>query len=355
MGVVWVSAILPTVGVALLATGLRDWLPATPDRAVLVPIAAISGFVSIGWIAGSRPGTVVGGAVAFLLAGALRFGPGGLRRGVAGIATDVLLVTIGSWSVAIVGATASELLTLDPIVIGIVASVGATLGAWALQPRLEVGAAWVVLVGLAQLVVVAVALSAGEQLAASSAGFAAALAMFVVGMRATDVTTAPATWAAIVHATIANGILLADRGVEVVEAYTAVPAGLLLALGGVRLVRDTAARSVPTLLPGLLVFVVPTVLTLMGDARHTGRALWLAAGSTALLVIAVRTRLSAPVIAGAIGAGGVVLTQFPVVAAVVDAWMVIAALGLVLVVISATYEARLRDVRRIREQVQSYR
>jgi len=353
--VVWLAAMLPTAGVAVLAAGLRDWLPNTPDRAVLVPIAAISGFVSIGWIAGTRPGTLVGGAVAFVLAGALRFGPGGLRRGAAGVATDVLLVTIGSWSVAVVGASASDLLALDPIVIGIVASLGATLGAWALQPRIDVDAAWVIVVGLAQLVTVGVALAAEEPLAASSAGFAAALAMFVLGMRAADVTTAPATWAAMVHATLANGILLADRGVEVVEAYTAVPAALLLALGTVRLARDPAARSVPTLLPGLLVFLVPTVLVLMGDVSHTGRALWLAGGSTALLVAGVRMRLSAPVIAGAIGAGGVVLTQFPVVASVVPRWLVFAVLGLALVVISATYEARLRDVRRIRDQVQSYR
>lgn len=353
-GALWVAAIVPTIAIVVLIVSFPQWLPA-PDRKVLVPTAALAAFAAIGWIAETREGTLVGAAVALAVVAMMRWTSDRLERDAVVVTSSAMLVAMGSWSAAIIGATASDLLDLGPVVTGIAASVAATAAAWLLHRGDENDPVWVLLVAIAQLVTVGVALSAEEPLAASSAGFAAALTLFVVAMRSKDVTVAPATWAAIAHATLATAILLADADVEVVEAYTAVPAVLMLIVGTTRLVRDEQTGSYGTLLPGLLVFVIPMALALFGNPDHTGRALWLASGATALLVASVSLRLGAPMIAGAIGVGTVVLTQFTVVTEVVPSWVLFATLGVILVTISATYEARLRDVKRMRERILTYR
>lgn len=354
-GALWVAAIVPTIAMVVLIVSFPDWLPA-PDRKVLVPTAALAAFAAIGWIAETREGTLVGAGVALAVVAIMRWALDRVgERDAIVVTSSAMLVAMGSWSAAILGATGSDLLELGPVITGIAASAAATTGAWFLHRGEENDPVWVLLVAIAQLATVGVALAAEEPLAASSAGFAAALTLFVVAMRSDDVTAAPATWAAIVHASLASAILLADAEVAVVEAYTAVPAGLMLAVGTTRLLRDEEVGSYGTLLPGLLVFVIPMGLALFGNPDHTGRALWLASGSTGLLLAGVSLRLAAPMIAGGIGIAAVVLTQFTVVTAVVPSWVLFAALGVILVTISATYEARLRDVRRMRERIMTYR
>jgi uncharacterized membrane protein len=80
------------------------------------------------------------------------------------------------------------------------------------------------------------------------------------------------------------------------------------------------------------------------------RALLLLAVSVAVALLGAGTRQQAPLALGAVVA---VLCAVRVLAPYADAvpqWVLLAGLGLLLVVLGVTYEARLRDLKRLRER-----
>lgn len=154
-------------------------------------------------------------------------------------------------------------------------------------------------------------------------------------------------WVASASASLGTALLLADRGVEVVEAYTVVPALTLGIVGVLWLRRDPEVRTYTALWPALSVAVAPSLLVLVADPQVVTRAVALALVAGALAAIGVRLRWRAPVVAGSATAAVVAATQLAVVAGAVPRWLTFAVVGGVLVWLAATYErqqARARAV-----------
>ncbi|MFI1506319.1 SCO7613 C-terminal domain-containing membrane protein [Streptomyces sp. NPDC020597] len=161
-----------------------------------------------------------------------------------------------------------------------------------------------------------------------------------------------AAHAAAVLFVLASWVRLAAWQVDVPEAYT-LPATLpALVVGVLRRRRDPRTSSWTAYGPGLAATLVPSLAVTWYDPAWT-RALLLGAAALALTLLGARHRLQAPLVLG-----GSVLTLdalhqlAPYLAQVGDVlprWVPPALAGLLLLALGATYEQRLRDVRRVRE------
>jgi hypothetical protein len=152
-------------------------------------------------------------------------------------------------------------------------------------------------------------------------------------------------------------VRLALSDVDAPEPYTA-PAGVaLLVVGYLRRRRDPSYRSWPAYAPGLALVLVPSLLRAVDDP-----GLWrpLLLGLTALgvLVVGVMRRLQAPlVIGGTVLAVDALVQLSPYLADLYDAvprWTWIGASGLLLLVLGATYERRVREVRLLHERISAF-
>ncbi|MFG3215534.1 SCO7613 C-terminal domain-containing membrane protein [Streptomyces tendae] len=161
-----------------------------------------------------------------------------------------------------------------------------------------------------------------------------------------------AGWAAAVLLLAAAWVRLAAWEVGTPEAYTLPVTGPALVVGFLRRRRDTAVSSWTAYGPGLAATLVPSLLAAWDD-QHWLRPLLLGVGALAVTLVGARRRLQAPL---ALGAGVLALVALhelaPYLTQVVGAlprWVPPALAGLVLLVLGATYEHRLRDARRLRE------
>lgn len=136
-------------------------------------------------------------------------------------------------------------------------------------------------------------------------------------------------------------------GVTAVEAYTLPFALELLALG----VWRAKGASWPAYGPGLVLAFGPSLLA----GTDPVRSLALGVAALGVTLAGARARLQAPVVLGGITllivAGRELAPWIAQLAGLVPRWAPIALGGLVLVLVGATYEARLRDVRRLRDAV----
>lgn len=144
---------------------------------------------------------------------------------------------------------------------------------------------------------------------------------------------------------------LGTAGVEAVEAYT-LPPGVALLAGGwwQRREAECAPRSWPAFGPGLVLVLLPSLpLAVSGD--EPVRPALLGAAALACLVAGARFRLQAPLVlgAGTLAVVGVFQLSDPVLAAydALPRWAVLAGAGVVLIVLGAGYERRLRDLARL--------
>lgn len=145
----------------------------------------------------------------------------------------------------------------------------------------------------------------------------------------------------------ASWVRLADLGVHAPEPYTLPSALALVAAGLVRLRRSPATGTLPALLPGLLLALVPSLLWLLDDVDGR-RALALGLGCLALVLAGVRLGWTAPLLTGAaVGAVLVLRLAGPYVGAAVPRWVLIGLAGALLLGLGATWEHRLRDARRV--------
>ncbi|MQY05802.1 SCO7613 C-terminal domain-containing membrane protein [Actinomadura macrotermitis] len=147
---------------------------------------------------------------------------------------------------------------------------------------------------------------------------------------------------------------LAATGITDPEAYTAPITAALLVIGAVRRRRDPRVSSWKAHGPGLTATLVPSLIAAWA-APDGDRPLLLAAAAFALTLLGGRTRLQAPLL---IGAAVLVLDAArqlaPLVADVVrelPGWFPFAVIGLLALAAGATYEQRLRDLRRLRTAV----
>ncbi|MBB5965296.1 hypothetical protein FHS22_004584 [Planomonospora venezuelensis] len=150
----------------------------------------------------------------------------------------------------------------------------------------------------------------------------------------------------------ATWLRLLASDITVVEAYTAPFALVLLAFGWWR-ARGGASSSWAAYGSGLVSGLLPSVVALPGGGWT--RPLLLGALALAVLLAGTRFRLQAPAVLGGLTLAAVALHELaPWIAQAVLAvprWVPMALGGLLLVVVGATYEARLREVRRLRAAV----
>ncbi len=132
--------------------------------------------------------------------------------------------------------------------------------------------------------------------------------------------------------------LLAGAGVHVIEAYTAVPAGTVLAIGLWWLAEDSKVRTLRALGPGLSLALVPSYFALALDPNGLPRTLALTAAALLLAFVGVFARWFAPLLATAVTAVTVSLTQVTVGSDIVPRWVSFAIVGSILIAIAATYE-----------------
>ncbi len=184
------------------------------------------------------------------------------------------------------------------------------------------------------------------------------LALLAVGIGVAVVATTPARhrwgWVAGVLLTASSWVRLSLADVVAPEAYT-VPAGVaLLVLGGLRRRRDPAYGSWNAYGSGLSLVLLPSLARAVTDAGDL-RPLLLALAAAGVLAVGAARRLQAPLVLGAAVLAVDALVQLaPTLAAVYDVvprWVTIGLLGLALVGAGATYEQRVRDLRRVGRHV----
>ncbi|QVT78282.1 hypothetical protein ENKNEFLB_00655 [Nocardioides aquaticus] len=300
-------------------TSLAAALPSAALTAlVLLPVAVVAGQVALDGDAGTRTRTAADAALPLALGGLAWSVADVTGLAVADRALPVLLV-VGALAVlrprlaVELGATAAAL----PATLTALAAVAAS-------PATSV-------TGSASVSLALHLTLAGALLAASAAMHPSRRLLAWPG----GLLLAAATW-----------VRLADLGVSAPEAYTLPTALVLVAVGVVRLRRDADAPTRTTLLPGLVLATLPSLLVVLAEDPVSPRAAALGLGCLVLLLAGARLRWSAPVVVG--GAAGAVLVAAELVpyAAVVPQWLLLAAAGAVLTAVGVTWEDRSADARR---------
>ncbi|MEV0415620.1 hypothetical protein AB0I68_33855 [Streptomyces sp. NPDC050448] len=158
-------------------------------------------------------------------------------------------------------------------------------------------------------------------------------------------------WAAGALFVAATWIRLSASGVAAPEAYTLPVTVLALAVGFQRRRRDPQASSWTAYGPGLGATLLPSLIAAWGDPYWL-RPLLLGLAALAVTLLGAHRRLRAPLLLGGGTLAAVALHELaPYVVQVLDAlprWLPPALAGLLLLVVGATYEKRLRDARRLR-------
>ncbi|MGW3512578.1 SCO7613 C-terminal domain-containing membrane protein [Streptomyces sp. NPDC000994] len=151
---------------------------------------------------------------------------------------------------------------------------------------------------------------------------------------------------------LATWVRLGSWAVGAPEAYTLPVTVPALVVGLVRRRRDPGASSWTAYGPGLSATLVPSLLAAWADADWP-RPLLLGTAALVLTLLGARHRLQAPLV---LGGSVLVLDALHELApylvqltGVLPRWLPPAFAGLLLLVLGATYEQRLRDARRVRE------
>ncbi|MEV6816633.1 hypothetical protein AB0M52_31620, partial [Micromonospora sp. NPDC051296] len=151
---------------------------------------------------------------------------------------------------------------------------------------------------------------------------------------------------------LAVWLLLVAGGVTVLEAYTVPLAVLALGAGAVALRTRPGFTSWLALGPGLAAVLLPSLAAVLfgPDPQPWRRLLLGAAALTATLLGAVR-RWQAPVVLGGVALTLLALHELVRSWDLLPRWVFLAAAGLALIGLAATYERRRRDLLRLRSAV----
>lgn len=146
---------------------------------------------------------------------------------------------------------------------------------------------------------------------------------------------------------------LSSAEVTVAEAYTA-PAAILLLAAGILRWRNTPGRSWPTLGPALVLAIGPTLgLGLVND--DTARLVVAALLCLAAVLAGAVLRLQAPLLLGALGLVVLGVDEWGGYLVALPRWITLGAVGVVLMWVGATIEARRRDWRRASDVISHFR
>jgi hypothetical protein len=204
------------------------------------------------------------------------------------------------------------------------------------------------------------AAAALAMIAVGSAGdpAATAMALTVVGsaicvMAVANRDRAPLGWAGAVVLGAAT-VIRVDADVTAPELYALPAAALLVAVGAWRLRQDPHTGSFATLGSGLTLGLLPSLLIALDEPVSLRGALIGAAG---LLVLGagVWLRLAAPFVLGAVTTGLLALRHLEPVAEAVPRWISLGAVGLLLLLIGVTWEARRRNISSARRYLTALR
>ena len=149
---------------------------------------------------------------------------------------------------------------------------------------------------------------------------------------------APGRWVSSGVLSLGTALVLVGAHVRVIEAYVAVPAITVLAIGLWWLADDPEVRTFRALAPGLAVGLIPSLVALAMDPAHLARTLALTGATVALAVVGVAFRWFAPILATCVTAVTVSFTQVFASEQIVPRWVSFGVVGSLLLVIAATYE-----------------
>ncbi len=153
----------------------------------------------------------------------------------------------------------------------------------------------------------------------------------------------PVALAGVGSASAATWILLADSGVDVVEAYTLPLAALLLAVGLVRLHRAPDTASWATVGPAASAALLPSAAVAAAQPTFLRAGLVLVAGA-AVLVGGIAAHWQSPTVTGAAAVLTVTLAQLGPYAVGAPRWLTLGAVGVTLLAVGARYEQRREDL-----------
>ncbi|MEU6967032.1 hypothetical protein AB0A71_04660 [Kitasatospora aureofaciens] len=317
------------------------FLPARPE---LIAGVILSGTLALLWALADRPSTIVVLALAAGLAVALT-----VRGRPAPAVTAVLAVAALGGEAAAVAVTAGlerpdHLLAVLAVALA-TAPVAARLAARtdsAVPAAVEFTG-----YGVAALVLLLSADVPGRLSFELAVTGAAALG---VGLRADRRRSAPAVGVALLIA--ASWLWLALADVHAPEAYSLSLAVTALVFGHLRRRRfaEESLGSWPVYGPGLAVGLLPSLWALFLDGYWL-RPLLLGVAALVVTVLGVRVRLQCPLVLGGgvlvLVAGHELAPTAVQVLGLLPRWVPLAAAGLLLLALGATYEQRLRDARRL--------
>lgn len=326
-------ALLACLGVALAA-----WAVIRDDRAAFAALGVAALVTAWSLTAPRFTLLVLAGLVATAAgcAAAARDREGGLRNGAALIAA----LALGGFA-ASAGIAAG--LPVSQAAFGVLAAAG-------VAAAVAAATRWSVIEAAGYLMA-----AAGIAMTLPHAG-PFSLALAVTGVLAFGVSLRrdrrDAIWPGAVLLQFAAWIRLDLAGVHTPEAYTIPLTAVALVFGLLRHRRSPAISSWPAFGPALAVTLLPSLVASWDDPGWV-RALLLGVAALAVTLAGARYRLQAPALLG-----GAVLVldacnQLSPAAAqlvsLVPRWAPIALAGLALLLIGATYERRLRDLRRLRD------
>ncbi|MBN3932705.1 hypothetical protein IQ279_24355 [Streptomyces verrucosisporus] len=197
----------------------------------------------------------------------------------------------------------------------------------------------------------AVALTAAEPVALSLALALCGVAAGGVALRAERRPVAAYAGGALL--VLAWWVRLGSWEVTSPEAYTLPVTVPALAVGHLHRIRPEVS-SWAAYGPGLATTLAPSLVAVWVDA-HWPRPLLLGAAALALTVLGARSRLKAPLLMGGGTAALVAVHELAPhvvqVAGLLPRWVPPAAAGVLLLLVGATYERRLREARRLRRAV----
>lgn len=143
---------------------------------------------------------------------------------------------------------------------------------------------------------------------------------------------------------VAYVVRLADAGVDVIEAYTAPFAAVLLAAGWWAMRKSPSLSSVRALAAGTTLALLPSLPQAV-DEPTSVRALLLGVTAAALLSIGARKRWKVPFIGGAVILLVIIVANIGPWALAVPRWILIGGVGTLAIAVGATWERRARDGR----------
>lgn len=358
---------------ALAVVGIVAMIAKALDHAAAV-IAALGLGVSVAIAAGTALRPVTGGVVVALViaAAAVRrdSAPGRWLAMLiaANLAAVALALVDPGWTIATLAFAAA--LTLAAVraggppvtgmatadLLGLVAAVVAATtdarGATGLAACVGAAAAWMVAATVRARPAIAVPIelagSAAFAVGIVTAATARTAVWLAVALAVLAVVAAGvATWrpdrrmlrrVAAAAATASSWTVLADLGVEVVEAFTVPPAVLLLVVAAIALRSEPASSSWPVMGAGAGLLTTPTLAQVVADPGDLPRLAATVVIGSLLAVVGRRWRLQAPLATGVTAVVVAALTQHDVVSDVLPRWLLLAAGGVLLLWLSVSYE-----------------